>query len=43
MTLWTIQPEEVYRVLLQNGRYICDPNRVTIPDFFPYYDWLASE
>ncbi len=30
MTLWTIQPEEIYHSILQTGQYICDPLKFSI-------------
>ena len=43
MTLWTIQPEQVYRDILKTGTYICDPARMSMPELAESYDWLAAQ
>lgn len=42
MTLWTIQPEDVYFSILKMGQYICDPQQIGMPEFTEMYDWLAA-
>ena len=42
MILWTMQPEEVYQQIMQNGVYICDPARMNMPEFTEMYDWLTG-
>lgn len=43
MVLWTIQPESVYRSILETGIYRCDENQITLPELKPEYDWLVSQ
>ena len=43
MTLWTIQPEELYHSILKTGEYICDPLKINMPEFSEMYDWLALQ
>ena len=43
MVLWTIQPEELYRRILETGVYICDPQQCSMPEFSEMYDWLAEQ
>lgn len=40
MKLWTMQPIEVYNILLRDGVFICDPDQVDMPEFLKAYDWL---
>ena len=40
MILWTMQPEEVYQQIMQNGVYICDPARMNMPEFTEMYDFF---
>lgn len=43
MILWTIQPEELYRSIIETGTYICDPKQCSMPEFTEMYDWLAEQ
>lgn len=43
MTLWTIQPEELYHSIMQTGIYICDPQQFGMPEFSDKYDWLVQQ
>lgn len=43
MILWTIQPEDVYKEILETGVYRCDFSKADIPDFRPQYNWLVQE
>lgn len=43
MILWTIQPEELYRRILETGIYICDPQQCSLPEYSEMYDWLAEQ
>lgn len=43
MILWTIQPEALYRRILETGVYICDPQQCSMPEFTEMYDWLAEQ
>ena len=43
MTLWTIQPEQVYRDILKIGKYTCNPSLMSMPEFTDAYDWLAAQ
>lgn len=40
MRLWTMQPVEVYEILLRDGVFHCDPNKIPEPSFTEAYDWL---
>ncbi len=42
MILWTIQPEEIYQQIMQTSVYICDPEKITMPEFTEMYDWMAD-
>lgn len=44
MILWTIQPEEVYRLLTDEGVYRCNPEKSYMYQYWPrQYDWLISQ
>lgn len=43
MTLWTIQPEELYHSILKTGKYVCDPQKFGMPEFTEMYDWLVVQ
>ena len=43
MILWTIQPEEVYKLLLQDGVFRCDFSRSKFPEWKKQYDWLVAQ
>ena len=45
MILWTIQTEEVYKDILKNGKYICNPEKSTMKllEFEDSYDWLVKQ
>ena len=43
MTLWTIQPEEIYHSILKTGKYICDPLQFNMPEFAEMYNWLVLQ
>lgn len=44
MILWTIQPEIVYKQIMETGVYRCNPNLIHNMDFYkPAYDWLVGE
>ena len=43
MTLWTIQPEELYFSILKTGRYVCDPQQIGMPEFTEMYNWLVQQ
>ena len=44
MILWTIQPEEVLRLIKRTGVYRCDAEKAGTDDFCPVqYDWLADQ
>lgn len=40
MQLWTMQPVEVYEILMQDGVFRTDPQKVDMPEFLTAYDWL---
>ena len=44
MILWTIQPEEVFDEIQNNGVYRCDINKSGMKDFADLqYDWMVSQ
>ena len=44
MILWTIQPEEVFNEIQNNGVYRCDINKSGMKDFADLqYDWMVSQ
>ena len=44
MLLWTIQPEEVFDEIQNNGVYRCDINKSGMKDFADLqYDWMVSQ
>lgn len=43
MTLWTIQPEEVYQQIQKTGIYRCDFKKSQMTDLREQYDWLVQE
>ncbi|MBQ6112490.1 MAG: DUF3841 domain-containing protein [Synergistaceae bacterium] len=44
MILWTIQPEDVFSEIQNNGVYRCDINKSGMKDFADLqYDWLVSQ
>ncbi len=43
MILWTIQPEEVYKNIIETGIYRCDFARSGMKDWKLQYDWLVNQ
>lgn len=43
MTLWTMQPKTVHDNIIKHGQYICDSEKITMPDFRKHYDWLVTQ
>ena len=43
MKLWTIQPVEVYEILMRDGLFTCDPKKASEPTFFDAYNWLVKK
>ena len=43
MTLWTIQPEEVYQQIQKTDIYRCDFEKSQMTDLREQYDWLVQE
>ncbi len=43
MILWTIQPEEVYKNIMESGFYHCDYNKSGMKHCQLQYDWLVSQ
>lgn len=43
MILWTFQEEEIYLSILKTGKYICDPQKMSMPEFTEMYDWLVVQ
>ena len=46
MRLWTIQPQEIYEILKQDGVFHCDPSRstcLTEMNFGHAYDWMCEQ
>ena len=40
MKLWTMQPVEVYEILMKDGVFVCDETKIPEPSFKESYDWL---
>ena len=40
MRLWTMQPIEVYEVLMRDGVFRCNPEKVGEPSFLDRYGWM---
>jgi hypothetical protein len=38
-----MQPKSVYDMVLQDGKYQCDPTLMSMPEFTDAYDWLAHQ
>ncbi len=43
MRLWTMQPVEVYDILLKDGVFRCDPSKIPEPSFVDAYGWLIDQ
>ena len=43
MKLWTMQPVEVYDILISEGVFRCDPEKVTEPSFIDRYEWINKK
>lgn len=43
MRLWTMQPVEVYDILMRDGIFTCDPEKVPEPSFCDRYAWLNKK
>jgi len=43
MILWSLQPRSVLDLIQRTGRYVCDPEKMSMPEFTKQYDWLAEE
>ena len=43
MILWTIQPVEIYNLVIETGVYRCDPALIHLPEFADSYSWLAKQ
>lgn len=43
MKLWTIQPVEVYEILMRDGVFICDSDKVGEPSFLDRYGWIIEK
>lgn len=43
MRLWTMQPVEVYDILMRDGIFICNPAKVPEPSFIDRYGWLVKK
>ena len=43
MILWTIQPEEVYKLIQKTGVYHCDFTKSIFSHCQEQYDWLVAE
>ena len=43
MTLWTIQPEELYHSILETGQYVCDPKQIVMSEFTEMYNRLVLQ
>ena len=43
MILWTIQPLYIWEQIQENGAYICDPAKSSMPEYTEQYDWLVEK
>jgi hypothetical protein len=43
MKLWTMQPAEVYDIIMNDGTFVCDPSKVPEPSFVDRYDFLINK
>ena len=43
MKLWTMQPVEVYDILVKDGVFRCDPAKIPEPSFADSYGWLMDQ
>lgn len=43
MRLWTMQPVEVYDILMKDGVFRCDPEKVGEPSFIDRYGWMNEK
>ena len=43
MRLWTMQPVEVYDILVKDGVFRCDPAKIPEPSFADSYGWLMDQ
>ena len=43
LKLWTMQPVEVYDILLRDGIFRCDPSKIPEPSFANSYGWLMDQ
>lgn len=42
MVLWTIQPRHIWELIQNEGVYICDPAKFSMPEFAAQYNWLVE-
>ena len=42
MLLWTMQPHHILEKIQKDGIYTCDSDKISMPEFTTYYDWLAE-
>ena len=43
MRLWTIQPKNVWKMLQENGYFVCNAAATNNADFFCAYNWLTEQ
>ncbi len=43
MTLWTIQPLEIWNITQETGVYRCDPAKSSMPEFEESYQWMICQ
>ena len=43
MILWTIQPLDIYNLIIEKGVYRCNPELIQLKEFTEYYDWLVNQ
>lgn len=43
MRLWTMQPVEAYDILMRDGVFKCDPEKVCEPSFLDRYAWMNEK
>ena len=43
MILWTIQPLDIYNLIIEKGVYRCNPELIQMKELTEYYDWLVNQ
>ena len=43
MILWTIQPLDIYNLIIEIGVYRCNSELIQMEEFTEYYDWRVNQ